>query len=88
MDDIQTAYCKFNELIQNYKFDFRISCHKKLVKIILDFHENDFHHIAGFQYLKDIDIPKSGEKIFEKIVSGKIADELSPCFDREGRLLI
>lgn len=75
MDDIQTAYREFNELIQKYKFDLRISCHKKLVKILLDFRENDFHHIAGFQYLKDIDIPKSGKEIFKKIVLGEISDE-------------
>ena len=62
MDDIQIAYHEFNELIQNYRFDLRISCHKKLVKMILDFRQNNFHHIAGLQYVDDIDIPKNGKR--------------------------
>lgn len=75
MDDIQIAYHEFNELIQNYRFDLRISCHKKLVKMILDFRQNDFHHIAGLQYVDDIDIPKNGKKLFEEIEAGNISDE-------------
>lgn len=75
MDDIQIAYSEFNELIQNYIFDLRVSCHKKLVKMILDFRKNDFHHIAGLQYLNDIDIPKNGKELFKQIKAGNISDE-------------
>ena len=43
--------------------------------MILDFRQNDFHHIAGLQYVDDIDIPKNGKKLFEEIEAGNISDE-------------
>lgn len=44
--------------------------------ILLVFDERDFHHLAGLQYLSDIDIPKSAKQLFRKIDSGKINDTI------------
>lgn len=43
--------------------------------IYISFNKSDFKHLAGFQYLKDLQLPnKSSEKIFEDVVSAKITE--------------
>lgn len=73
MPTISNALNAFRKLL-DYQYHFTISYRKKLVDILLVFDERDFHHLAGFQYLSDIDIPKSAKQLFGRIDSGKIND--------------
>jgi len=74
MGAIQLALSAFERLLDcNYKFV--ISCQKKLADIKLTFADKDFYHLAGFQYLTDIDIPRTPDILYGKIRNGKIADE-------------
>lgn len=74
MSNISNALNTFRGLF-DYNYHFAVSCQKKLIDITLTFIESDFFHLAGFQYLKDIDIPKSAVQLFKKIDSDKINDE-------------
>ena len=73
MPTISNALNAFRKLL-DYQYHFTISYRKKLVDILLVFDERDFHHLAGFQYLSDIDIPKSAKQLFGRIDSEKIND--------------
>lgn len=73
MPTISNALNAFRKLL-DYQYHFAISYSKKLFDILLVFDERDFYHLAGFQYLSDIDIPKSAKQLFSKIDSGKIND--------------
>lgn len=73
MPTISNALNAFRKLL-DYQYHFTIAYSKKLFDILLVFDERDFHHLAGFQYLSDIDIPKSAKQLFSKIDSGKIND--------------
>lgn len=73
MDTIQNAFNNFQDLM-NYKYSFIIANKKKVYKIHLTFFAKDFYHLAGFQYLKDIDIPKNPTTFYEKINAIKITD--------------
>ncbi|RKI77338.1 hypothetical protein D7V83_18695 [bacterium 0.1xD8-71] len=73
MPTISNALNAFRKLL-DYQYHFAISYSKKMFDILLVFDERDFHHLAGFQYLSDIDIPKSAKQLFCKIDSGKIND--------------
>lgn len=74
MPAISDALNKFRHLL-DYNYHFTVSSSKKLYHIKLTFKEKDFFHLAGFQYLTDIDIPKSSTQLFEKITNHKINDE-------------
>ncbi len=74
MDDIYNALSSFKELC-NYTYNFKIAYKKNIYNIKLKFRKSDFHHCVGLQYLKDIDIPKDANKLFEKIENGKINDK-------------
>lgn len=73
MPTISNALNAFRKLL-DYQYHFTISYSKKLFDISLVFDERDFYHLAGFQYLSDIDIPKSAKQLFGRIDSGKIND--------------
>lgn len=73
MPTISNALNAFRKLL-DYQYHFTISYSKKLFDILLVFDERDFYHLAGFQYLSDIDIPKSAKQLFGRIDSGKIND--------------
>ena len=73
MPTISNALNAFRKLL-DYQYHFTISYSKKLFDILFVFDERDFHHLAGFQYLSDIDIPKSAKQLFGRIDSGKIND--------------
>lgn len=73
MQTISNALNAFRKLL-DYQYHFTISYSKKLFDISLVFDERDFYHLAGFQYLSDIDIPKSAKQLFGRIDSGKIND--------------
>ena len=46
-------------------------------EMAIGFSEEDFYHLAGFQYLEDIRFPRySRKKVFDKIISGAITQEM------------
>lgn len=73
MPTISNALGTFRKLL-DYQYHFTVSYSKKMFDILLVFDERDFRHLAGLQYLSDIDIPKSAKQLFRKIDSGKIND--------------
>lgn len=75
MPTISNALGTFRKLL-DYQYHFTVSYSKKMFDILLVFDERDFHHLAGLQYLSDIDIPKSAKQLFRKIDSGKINDNI------------
>ena len=62
MDNISLALNNFKELM-NCNYDFIIVCNKQKSDIKLTFESKDFYHLVGFQYLKDIDIPKKWKTV-------------------------
>ena len=74
MDLIYECAVKFKKL-QNCKYQFVVSKKRKTRKIVLNFLESDFFHLAGLQYLTDISIPKNRKDILKNIVEKrKITD--------------
>ena len=73
MNVIKSALDKFIEM-SNYTYNFIVAYQKNTYEIKLTFEDSDFFHSVGFQYLKDIDIPKQPKILFRKIDSGKIDD--------------
>lgn len=74
MPTISNALNAFRGLF-DYNYHFTISSSKKVHNIKLVFKDSDFFHLAGFQYLTDIDIPKSSSQMFDKIDNHKICDD-------------
>ena len=59
--------------LTEYRYSFTYGYRKQLYTICLSFSAQDFPHLAGFQYLKDIQLPKfNPPKAVEMILSGKI----------------
>lgn len=84
MDTVKQALMSFVEL-NDYNYKFIISCQKMLHEIKLTFVDKDFYHLAGFQYLTDIDIPKTPNVLYKKIVDDKINDaylQTSVCYEK------
>jgi len=77
MDLIQICAKSFQELLA-YDYHFIIGRKGKLKEFYLNFDKADFHHMLGLHKLKDIAQIQHGmrEKIFDKIVSGEITEEL------------
>ena len=73
MPIVSNALNAFRKLL-DYQYHFTVSYSKKMYDMLLVFDERDFYHLAGFQYLSDIDIPKSAKQLFGRIDSGKIND--------------
>ena len=76
MDDetdlLVLAASAWTELME-YRYCFTYGYRKQLYEICLSFSVQDFPHLAGFQYLKDIQLPKfNPPKTVEMILSGKI----------------
>lgn len=71
-DIFYQAACVWNELTK-YKYIFTYGYKNKLYEINLIFSLADFPHLAGFQYLKDITIPRyNSEKIVSHILDGSV----------------
>ena len=71
-DLLVLAASTWTELME-YRYSFTYGYQKQLYKICLSFSVQDFPHLAGFQYLKDIQLPKfNPPKTVEMILSGKI----------------
>ena len=56
-------------------YEFRVSEKRKIKRILLDFSQKDFFHLAGFQHLKDVSLPRNRAKTVEYILNRKITDE-------------
>ncbi len=62
--------------ILDYKYHLVYGYKKRLFHIYLTFSSEDYPHLAGFQYLKDISLPNySSKKIIDKIIEEKIPFE-------------
>lgn len=63
--------------ISEYKYSFTYGFKMKLYTINLSFAPEDFPHLAGFQYLKDVNLPRfSQKKTVSKILDGTISQEM------------
>lgn len=59
-----------------YRYIFTYGYKEKLHHINLTFSPEDFPHLAGFQYLKDLTLPRySPRKTVDMILAGKITDD-------------
>ena len=73
MDILQQSALAWKELTE-YRYQFVYGYKKTLYPINLTFSFEDYPHLAGFQYLKDISLPNySSAKIVDRILEGKIA---------------
>ena len=75
MDILQQSALAWKELTE-YRYQFVYGYKKTLYPINLMFSYEDYPHLAGFQYLKDISLPNySSAKIADRILEGKITFE-------------
>ena len=84
MDDetdlLVLAASAWTELME-YRYCFTYGYRKQLYKICLSFSVQDFPHLAGFQYLKDIQLPKFNPPKTVEMILAKLNDgtALSVC---------
>lgn len=73
MDLLRECAVAFQRLL-GYEYHFVIGRKGQTREFYVTFQTSDFHHIAGLHKLKDIAQIQQGmrEKVFEKIISGKI----------------
>ena len=75
MDLLQQSALAWKEIIE-YQYLFTYGYKKQLHPISLTFSLDDYPHLAGFQYMKDISLPNySSAKITDRILEGKILFE-------------
>lgn len=75
MNILQQSALVWKELT-DYRYQFTYGYKKKLYLINLTFSYEEYPHLAGFQYLKDISIPNyTSAKIVDRILEGKISLE-------------
>lgn len=75
MDILKQSALAWKELTE-YRYQFVYGYKKTLYPINLTFSNEDYPHLAGFQYTKDISLPNySSAKIAERILEGKITFE-------------
>lgn len=70
MDKIYEAAAKYVAL-SRYEYKFILSRNRKLLELRVDFRDEDFYHLTGLQYLKDIDIPRNRKKTLDDIIYKK-----------------
>lgn len=93
MDLLRECAVAFQRLL-GYEYHFVIGRKGQTREFYVTFQTSDFHHIAGLHKLKDIAQIQQGmrEKVFEKIISGKISQiliEKSEYYELiQGRLLL
>lgn len=74
-DILYQAASVWNKLTE-YNYLLTYGCKNKLYEINLTFSPEDFPHLAGFQYLKDIVLPRySPQKTVSRILDGTIRAE-------------
>ena len=77
MDLLQQSALAWKEIIE-YQYLFTNGYKKQLHPISLTFSLDDYPHLAGFQYMKDISLPNySSVKIADRILEGKILFDLA-----------
>lgn len=74
------------EELYNKRYSFAIGKAGKLKEFCLTFDKHDFYHLAGFQYLTDIDLGVSKKEMFngkliEVIKNGRVSTESIACSD-------
>ena len=75
MNLLQQSALAWKEITE-YRYLFTYGYKKKLYPINLTFSLEDYHHLAGFQYMKDIALPNyTSAKIVDRILEGKILFE-------------
>ena len=75
MDILQQSAFAWKELTV-YRYHFVYGYKKALYPINLTFSNEDYPHLAGFQYMKDISLPNyTSAKIADRILEGKITFE-------------
>ena len=75
MDFLKQSALAWKELTE-YRYQFMYGYKKTLYQINLTFSYEDFPHLAGFQYMKDISLPNfTSSKIVDRILEGKITFE-------------
>lgn len=75
MNILHQSALAWKELTE-YRYLITYGYKKKLHLIKLTFSLEDFPHLAGFQYLKDISLPNfTSSKLVERILEGKIPHE-------------
>lgn len=75
MDILKQSALSWKELTE-YRYQFIYGYKKTLYPINLTFSNEDYPHLAGFQYMKDISLPNySSAKIADRILEGKITFE-------------
>lgn len=75
MDILQQSALVWKELTE-YRYQFVYGYKKMLYPINLSFSFEDYPHLAGFQYMKDISLPNyTPAKIVDRILEGKITFE-------------
>lgn len=75
MDILKQSALTWKELTE-YRYQFIYGYKKTLYPITLTFSNEDYPHLAGFQYIKDISLPNySSAKIADRILEGKITFE-------------
>lgn len=70
MDKIQEAANCFLRLVNGVSYVFHVA-NKSVRVIALNFTLRDFHHMAGFQYLTDISIPRNKNNTLSWILNKK-----------------
>lgn len=75
MNLLQQSALAWKEITE-YRYLFTYGYKKKLYPINLTFSLEDYPHLAGFQYMKDISLPNyTSSKIVDRILEGKIPFE-------------
>lgn len=72
MDLLQQSALAWKEITE-YRYLFTYGYKQKLYPINLAFTPEEYPHLAGFQYIKDISLPNySSAKIVGRIIEGNI----------------
>lgn len=72
MDLLQQSALAWKEITE-YQYSFTYGYKNQLYPLHLIFSLEDYPHLAGFQYMKDISLPNySSRKIVDRIIEGKI----------------
>ena len=68
MDKIQKCALNFLNLVNTTSYVFHLA-NRRVYIVSLNFTEKDFYHLAGFQYLTDISIPKNRKNTLSWILN-------------------
>ena len=76
MDLLKQAANAFIELKKvKYRIVLSAGRNKPIEEIVINFYDTDLYHMLGFQYLTDIDLPKSKKRVLPDIIQGALSEE-------------